>query len=157
MPARPEESEETADSLDEGAVRNLVGYNLKRAYIAIHTPAQAAVAALDLRIPTFSCLSVIVQNPGITPSVLAETLKMERSNIVVVIDELESRDLVSRTQMKTDRRRYQLRATVRGRRLHDRAVEAIGQAEDRLLLALDDGERTQLLALLKKIEAAARD
>jgi hypothetical protein len=31
---------------------------------------------------------------------------MERSNIVVIIDELETRELISRRQSKTDRRRY---------------------------------------------------
>lgn len=154
---RPTETEAHAEALDEGALRGFVGYNVKRAYMVMQPATQAALAALDLRIPSFSCLSVIVRNPGIAPSVLAEQLKIERSNIVVIIDELETRELVSRTQMKTDRRRYALTATMRGRQLHDKAVSAIRRAEDRQLGRLTPDEREALVALLNKIEAAATD
>lgn len=144
-------------SLDEGAVREFVGYNLKRAYMVLYPAAQAAVAELDLRIPTFSGLSVIVRNPGIAPSELAERLSMERSNIVVVIDELETRDLVVRTKSKTDRRRFALTATMRGKRLHDKAVAAIRRSEERLLQRLTAEEQAKLVELLNKIEAASTD
>lgn len=138
-------------------LRQFVGYNVKRAYMVMQPASQAALAGLDLRIPSFSCLAVIVRNPGIAPSVLAEHLKIERSNIVVIIDELETRDLISRTQSSTDRRRHALTATIRGRQLHDRAIAALHQAEERQLARLDAAERAQLVALLNKIEATAAD
>lgn len=138
-------------------LRQFVGYNVKRAYMVMQPATQDALAALDLRIPTFSCLSIIVRNPGIAPSVLAEQMKIERSNIVVIIDELETRELVIRTQMKTDRRRYALTATMRGRALHDKAVSAIHRAEDRQLSRLTLDERTQLVALLNRIETTTTE
>ena len=156
-PSKPNTTNATTAPVDEGAVRGLMGYNVKRAYIVLHSAAQQAAAAFDLRIPTFSCLSVIVRNPGITPSALAELLKIERSNLVVMVDELETRELVSRTQMKTDRRRFELKATVRGRRLHDKAAEAIAAAEAACLTALQDDEQQLLLALLNRIEGSMAD
>lgn len=150
---RTSQPDEGPENVEEGALRELVGYNVKRAYMVLHPVAQAALSDLGLRIMSFSCLSVIVRNPGIAPSVLAEQLKMERSNLVVVIDELETRELVSRTQSKTDRRRFALNATVRGRRLHDKATEAIRRNEERLLCGLSADEQAQLVALLQRIEA----
>ncbi len=138
-------------------LRQFVGYNVKRTYMVMQPASQAALAELDLRIPSFSSLAVIVRNPGIAPSVLAEHLKIERSNLVVIIDELETRDLISRAQMKTDRRRYALTATIRGRQLHDRAIAALHHAEERQLAGLSAAERAQLVALLNKIEATAAD
>ena len=58
---------------------------------------------------------------------------MERSNIVVIMDELETRDPISRALSKTDRRRVAPTATVRGRRLHDTAVAGVRRNEARLL------------------------
>ncbi|EPX85460.1 MarR family winged helix-turn-helix transcriptional regulator [Salipiger mucosus] len=153
-PARPETDATPGPRRHEGAVREMAGYNLKRAYIVLHSAAQEAAAEFDLRIPTFSCLSVIVRNPEITPSKLAEMLRIERSNTVVIVDELETRELVSRKRMKTDRRRYALSATVRGRHLHDQAAEAIAQAEATCLTRLSDDEQALLVEMLNRIEGS---
>lgn len=148
---------EDRDEAGEGALRELVGYNIRRAYLVLSSDAQAVLAEFGLRVLSFSCLSVIARNPGIAPSVLAERLKMERSNLVVVIDEIETRELVSRTQSKTDRRRFALTATVRGRRLHDTAVKALHKSEARLLQRLTQEEQALLVSMMKRIEAAGED
>ncbi|KAA5606620.1 MarR family transcriptional regulator [Roseospira marina] len=150
----PTPSASSPDTVFEGAIRGMVGYNLKRAYIVLHAAARAAAEDFGLRVPTFSCLSVIVRNPGITPSALAEHLKIERPNLVVIVDELETRELIRRTQMKTDRRRYELTVTVRGRRLHDQAAEAIRDAEAQCLQGLGAEDQARLIDLLNKIENA---
>lgn len=138
----------------DDALRGLLGYVIKRAYLVLHSDAQAVLAEKGLRVLSFSCLSVIVRDPGIAPSVLAERLSMERSNVVVVIDELESRELISRSQSKTDRRRSELKATLKGRRLHDAAVEDLHRGEERLLQGLSSDERALLVSMMERIEAA---
>ncbi|PLX39128.1 MAG: transcriptional regulator [Hyphomicrobiales bacterium] len=148
-------TDESKGTPEEGVLREFVGYNVKRAYMALQPAAQAGMAEYDLRVPSFSCLSVIVANPGIAPSELAECLKMERSNIVVVIDELESRELVNRTKSTKDRRRYALSATMRGRRLHEKAVAAIHRRENHLLRSLSAEEQATLVELLNKVEAGS--
>lgn len=145
------------DEVSDGTLRELVGYNIKCAYMVLHSDAQATLAELGLRVLSFSCLSVIARNPGIAPSALAERLRMERSNLVVVIDELETRELVSRTQSKTDRRRFALNATVRGRRLHDTAVKALHRSEARILGRLTQEEQALLVSMTQRIEAAGED
>ncbi len=150
------EAEEPIGELFDGDIdavmRKFIGYNLKRAYIVLHQVATQALDAHDLRVRSFSALSLIVGNPGVSPSELADMLQMERSNLVLIVDELESRDLISRTRMKLDRRRYALKATLRGRRLHEKAAAAIRRADERPLLRLTAEDRAQLVNLLSKIE-----
>jgi DNA-binding MarR family transcriptional regulator len=144
--------DELIDGGADAVMREFVGYNLKRAYIVLHHAAASALAEYDLRVRAFSALSLIVGNPGVSPSELAGMLQMERSNLVLIIDELETRDLISRVRMKSDRRRYALSATLRGRRLHEKAAAAIRRADERPLLRLSADERAQLVSLLSKIE-----
>jgi DNA-binding MarR family transcriptional regulator len=136
----------------DAVMREFVGYNLKRAYIVLHQAATRALEEHDLRVRSFSALSLIVGNPGVSPSELADMLQMERSNLVLIVDELDTRDLISRTRMKSDRRRYALNATLRGRRLHEKAAAAIRRADERPLLRLTAEDRAQLVNLLSKIE-----
>lgn len=144
------------DAVSDGALREMIGYSTKRAYLVLHADAQAALAEFGLRVLSFSCLSVIAQNPGIAPSALAERLRMERSNVVVVIDDLETRELVTRSQSKRDRRRFALNATIRGKRLHDAAVAAVRRGEDRLLAQITEEERKLLVSMMERIEAAGK-
>lgn len=140
------------DGCSEGVLRELIGYRLKRAYIRLQSAAQEVLSSFGLRVLSFSCLAVIVRNPGISPSDLSVSLRMERPNIVVLIDELETLDLVSRTPSTTDRRRVALNATIQGRRLHDKAAKALLRNEDDLLSRLSAEERGHLSTLLQKIE-----
>ncbi|MDO5657762.1 MAG: MarR family transcriptional regulator [Paracoccus sp. (in: a-proteobacteria)] len=140
-----------ADGIRDTRVRNLIGYNLKRSYMLVRSSAEAALAPHELRVVSMTALSLIVDNPGISPSQIADALQMERPNIVVIIDELEARDLVDRARSTTDRRRYALTATLKGRRLRDRATADAAAAEDRAISALTAEEKELLLALLKKV------
>lgn len=142
---------------NDSVLRGFFGYVLKRTYLIARPTALAGMAQFDLRVPSFSCLSLIVENPGIAPSSLAECLRMERPNIVVIIDELESRDLITRQRSSSDKRRFELRATVRGRHLHDKAALEIHRQEERLLAGLSEEERAQLIQLLGKIERLSSD
>ncbi|WP_347312701.1 MarR family winged helix-turn-helix transcriptional regulator [Defluviimonas sp. SAOS-178_SWC] len=130
---------------------SLIGYQLKRAYMQIQPHAQAALAEDSLRVVSFSCLSIIVDNPGIAQSELATALQMERSNLVIVIDELEERDLINRNKVPTDRRRYALTATLRGRHLRDRAAERVSRVEAEIVDRLNEDDRARLMSVLEKV------
>jgi DNA-binding MarR family transcriptional regulator len=138
--------------LNDAVLRSFVGYNLKRAYLTVHGDFIASLADLALRPTQFSALSLIVDNPDISQTELARALSIERSNMVLVVDDLEGRELLNRNRVKTDRRAYALRATLKGRRLRDKAVAAIRAHEERLLARLTPAERGLLIELLNRIE-----
>ena len=49
----------------------------------------------DLRMLTYSALVLIVDNPGLNQSRLSQIMDIERPNLVVIIDELEERELIT--------------------------------------------------------------
>lgn len=141
---------------DEG-LRRFTGYTMKRAFNAIRSDVNATLEPFQLRMVTFSALIIIVDHPGLRQSQLAEILSMERSNVVLIVDELESRELVTRERTIGDRRAYALKITLSGRRLHDRALTAVKQHEKRMMAGLTDAERLTLLKALDIIEKNGRN
>jgi DNA-binding MarR family transcriptional regulator len=145
------------DGITDKTLRGFVGYNVKRAFNVIQAELVKTLEPFGLRMVTYSALAIIVDNPGLRPSQLAHALSIERTNMVVIVDELEEKGLIVREQSPTDRRAYALNATLAGRRLHDRATKANRRHEDALLGALRPDEVDHLLRALHKIETAAED
>lgn len=138
-------------------LRAFMGYDMKRAFTTIQADVNATLAPYGLRMLTFSVLAVIRDNPGLRPSHLAEILLIERPNLVLILDELEGLDLVTRTRARDDRRAYELKVTLKGRRLCDRAVEAVMEHNTRMARGLSAEERTALHRALRQIESNGRD
>ena len=151
----PEPTPTATDPTDQ-LLRGFIGYQLKRAYMVI----QAAVAEIleehDLKVTGFSALAIIIENPGLTQTALAQALKIERSSVVVIVDTLENRDLITRNKVETDRRQYALMPTLRGRRLFDRLAAAIQHRERGLIAKMNDDEQQILTEGLRAIERAGR-
>lgn len=136
----------------DATLRAFSGYGMKRAFNAIQADVNAVLAPFDLRMVTFSALVMIVDNPGLRQSQLADVLAIERPNLVLIIDELERRDLIIRERAADDRRAYALMVTLAGRRLHDKALAAVQAHEARMTAGLTEGERAQLIRALRRIE-----
>ena len=98
-------------------------------------------------------LRLLRQSPGISQQQLAETLGMHASRLVAIIDALESRKLVSRSQNPDDRRLYSLHLTARG---EDTVTEIgnLSRTHNELLCSgLTSTETEQLVTLLQKVAA----
>jgi len=137
-------------------LRGFAGYNIKRAFNTVQTDVNVALARFDLRMLTFSALAVIVDNPGLRQSQLADSLSIERPNLVLVVDELERRALITRDPAPTDRRAYALKVTLAGRRLYEKALAAVQAHEARITKGLSDDERAALIRALRLIETATQ-
>ena len=125
---------------------------MKRAFNVVQSDLTQALKPFDLRILTYTALVLIVDNPGLRQSQLAEAMDIERPNLVVIVDELERRELIVRDRVPTDRRAYALKATLAGRQLYEKAVTAVTAHEARLLAGLDDETRKTVIAALKTVE-----
>lgn len=151
-PAKP--ATETAPLPKDDSLRQFIGYNMKRAYLMIDADMRPTIAALGLRPATFSALAIIIENPDITQSALGLALSIERSGVVLIVDELEAADLISRNKVEGDRRSYALRPTLAGRKLWNDAQRRVQEHDNRVLARLSPEERTLLRDLLNRIEAA---
>lgn len=134
-------------------LRAFAGYNMKRAFNVIQADVNATLAEFGLRMVTWSALSVIRENGGLRQSHLADILSIERPNLVVLIDELERADLITRDRDTGDRRAYCLNLTEAGKALYERALTSMHDHETRMTLGLSEDERNQLILMLRKIEA----
>ena len=137
-------------------LRQFAGYSMKRAFNAIQADVNATLEPFGLRMVTFSALVVIVDNPGLRQSQLAEILAIERPNLVLIIDDLENRELIIRERAPDDRRAHALKATLKGRRLHDKALTAVQDHEARMTAGLAPGAREVLTGALCLIERNGR-
>lgn len=150
----PKDPAVTADPQGIGldaALRQLVGYTMKRTTNVMQADAARVLEPLGLRITTFSALSVICDTPDVTQSQLAASLNMERSNTVLIIDALEEAGLIGRHRVLSDRRSFALRATLAGMKRRRAAVAALEAHEDDMLADLSAQERATLVALLRRI------
>ena len=132
----------------------LVGYNLKRAYVVMHEDFRRTLGEDGLNPRAFAVLAFAVQRQGITQSEVARTLGIERSGLVAIVDELERKDLVSRTPVPGDRRVQALHATNEGQRVFAAASKAVAAHEERLLSFLSEAEKRHLLKILQTIRNA---
>jgi DNA-binding MarR family transcriptional regulator len=84
---------------------------------------------------------------------LAAALQIDRTNVVGLLNELESEGLILRRRASEDRRRHIVELTAAGAERLSAAEAAIGAAEDEVLGALTERQREQLFELLRKAAA----
>ncbi len=141
--------------ISDATLRGLVGYNMKRAFMVIGADLARTLEPFELRMLTFTALTLVADNPGLSQSQLAEAMQVERPNLVVIVDELETRGLITRDRVPTDRRTYALRITTEGARLLAGATRAVAEHENQIMGGLSDAEEAALIATLNRIEASA--
>lgn len=150
---RPKAVEQPSVShVSDKGLRQFVGYNMKRAFNAVHSDLVTTLLPFELRMVTYTALVLIKDNPGLRQSQLADALAVERPNLVMLIDELERRELITRTPVLTDRRANALQITLAGRRLCDKATDALHVHEEKLLASVDPDARKAMLQTLYQIE-----
>jgi DNA-binding MarR family transcriptional regulator len=102
----------------------------------------------------YSVLAVLDERPSETQAAIADSLGVDRSQLVRILDALEDRSLVVRHRDRSDRRRHTVSLTAAGRRQLRRVRDTIDRLEDELLAPLDPPDRETLHALLLRLSAA---
>jgi DNA-binding MarR family transcriptional regulator len=115
---------------------------------------EATLAALDMRPRHLLTLTVLRDLGGSTQQALATRLAIDRTNLVGLLNELESEGLIERRRSPEDRRRHIVEVTPAGRETLAKAEFALAAVEDEVLAALDTEQREALYRLLAQ---ATRD
>lgn len=150
--------QEAADQpLNQDMLLSLVGYNCRRAYLAIMPLFHERMGELELRTVDFSVLSLLLANPNITQKRLSGAINVSPPNLAILLDRLEQRGLLVRQRNPLDKRSQTLVLTQAGARLAEQAEERVGALEAEATSALSDAERAQLLTLLQKVFSPPRD
>jgi DNA-binding MarR family transcriptional regulator len=96
-------------------------------------------------------LRILEASPAITQQALARMLGSPASRLVALVDELEARGLIERQENETDRRRYALWLTEKGKTTLNSIGLLAREHQNSLLAVLSDEEREQLSTLLMRI------
>ena len=148
-----ERKEPMGEDVSLGGLETTVGFLLRLAQVAVFKDLLAALKPFDLRVTDLSVLLVIEATPGLQQRAIGEVLRIQRPNLVTIIDQLEARGLVRRGSVPGDRRAYALSLTTEGEALLQRAKVAHDQHGRKVLDALGDFETERMLAALRRIAA----
>jgi DNA-binding MarR family transcriptional regulator len=88
---------------------------------------------------TFGALLAITERPGISQTELSRRLRIDRTTMSQLVDDLTHRKLIKRTVDPDDRRNHQLTMTSSGSRTLSRAVTAAADVERQLTAQLPAG------------------
>jgi DNA-binding MarR family transcriptional regulator len=160
MPAKNDKTEtatltEPERAIDLGLLPELIGYHLRKAQLAVFQDFARTVGASELTPAQFAALVVIERNPGLSQTGLGQTLIIDRSTLVAIIDRLETRGLVKRADSPRDRRSYALHISAAGRDLLHELVARVRAHEAHIAGDLDADEKAVLVGLLSRIRRPA--
>jgi len=139
------------DEVDASYLEGLIGYNARRAALAVIEVFLERMAIYNLRPVDFSVLSLVTHNPGITSRQLCSTLGILPPNLVGMINALEKRELIERQPHPRDGRAMGLHLTTGGQKLMRDAERTAAELESAVAARLSASEARTLIRLLKKI------
>jgi DNA-binding MarR family transcriptional regulator len=141
------------DEIAFGALADLLGYHLRRAQVATFQNFAKVLDDWNISPGQVGVLALVAANPGINQTRVGNTLGIDRSTLVAVIDRLEERDLIVRTPSPTDRRSHALVLTETGERYLGELLPQVHEHERQIAAGLSKDERATLIALLSRVSA----
>ena len=132
-------------------LRGRVAWLVGRASLQAQRLIQERFAEHDLRKQHYRVLASLADRGSASQGPLADRLRLDRSDLVTFLDELEGRGLVVRTPDATDRRRKIVELTGAGAELLAALDSLVFAADDELLAGLSADERATLVRLLERI------
>jgi len=141
------------DTPSMGGLETTVGFLLRLAQVAVFKDLLAALKPFDLRVTDLSVLMVVEATPGLQQRVIGEMLRIQRPNLVIILDQLQARGLLRRGPVPGDRRSYAVSLTAEGEALLREAKIAHAAHHRKVLEALGDLDQERMLAALERIAA----
>jgi DNA-binding MarR family transcriptional regulator len=142
---------EPVDLSDVGEIRNILGFHIRLAHVAVYRHFMETFSDLDLTQKQVSVLWLVSDNPGVAQTDLAQRLHMDRATTMGIINRLEGRGYLRRGPSPQDRRRKTLYLTEKGDQVLSHAREAIWEHEKWLKSRFTKKEVQTLMSLLDRI------
>lgn len=139
------------ERLDTRVLESLVGYNARRAWLAVTEVFSERMAPYGLKQVDFSVLSLLAHNPGATSRQLCSTLDILPPNLVSLIAAMDGRGLIERQPHPHDGRAIGLYLTPAGQALVRDAERTVMDLEADASARLSARERETLIKLLQKV------
>jgi DNA-binding MarR family transcriptional regulator len=134
-------------------LRACTGFLLARVGIATKLAAMEEFERAGFNPYAYGVLAVLAEGAKETQATIADTLDLDRSQLVGILDELEEQGLVERRRDQTDRRRHMVNITPAGEKQIVKMRAMIKGLEDSMFGALSSEERASLQDCLQRIAA----
>jgi DNA-binding MarR family transcriptional regulator len=144
-----------ATSPSDVEVAEFAGQLFFRLWRASHTRIAEALESVGLTPALFGLLNVLGAREGAIQQELGSAMGIDRSTMVLLIDELEAAGLAKRRPHPKDRRAREVVITPKGRRVLEQGRRMARQVEDEVLGGLNANERRELLELLRRAVSSA--
>lgn len=149
--AMPKSVDAAAEGLRSSALTDDLSFLLARANAIALAAGNAALSTHGLKARSYSVLVLSAGEARPSQRELAEFLRLDPSQVVALVDDLQSRGLVERRPDPADRRANVVVATDAGRDLATAARETARSAEERVHAQLSSEDRETLGVLLRAL------
>lgn len=105
----------------------------------------------ELTTSQFLLLQYVAQQGQALPSAIAKAIELKQATITVLLNQLESAGLVTRSRDTEDRRRVWVRLTEAARAILERSPDLLQSRFERAFEQLEDWEKTMLISTLERI------
>lgn len=122
---------------------------VRRIMHAFEVQSRRLSADSSITLPQLLCLMAVVAEEGMTSRKIAQEISASASNLVGVLDRLESKHLVDRVRDPLDRRQVHIVPTAAGRRLIAHAPSPFGERFDSAFGELSETRQRRLVEAMR--------
>ena len=140
------------DPVALGVLSEYIGFHLRLANAASFRAFTRRAGRPRLRPGWFTILSLVNDNPGITPVALSRASDRDKSTLTPLMRDLQREGLIERHAIPEDRRSFGLSLTAEGRRALETLAVALA-AHERTLDEIAGEMKPDLVQLLRRIVA----
>ena len=108
---------------------------------------------IEITMEQFGMLTMIRHEPSVSQQLIADTLHLNKSSVMRMIDSLEKKDLVRRVSDPNDRRINLLEVTAAGDKIREQVIEFHCQFSSRIEAGITDSERETYFKVLAQLKA----
>ena len=137
------------------SLKRYLGYCFYKTAACMRAKVDERFAPYGLVAPQFGMLILVKEQGPITQMELGTYMAIDKATMVRMLDIMQEKKLITRTQSKTDRRANHLEITKAGEIMLNKLNEARKVAEEEFLRPLNKTEREQLAVLINKLTDAS--
>ena len=134
-----------------------INFILSNAQNAVYNYFKRALQQFDITPSQYALLQCLHAQDGLTPSQLAQALRLDTSSITGVLSRLEKKGLIDRVYSQEDRRSVSIHLRKEGKAFWDQVDQAIEAANEQVTRGLDAAHYAQFLDALSLIEHNTED
>lgn len=128
-----------------------IGFLLHLAQSRLYAGVMEAVAGSGLHGGQLAILGALMDKGGMSQRELGDVTQIEKSSLVLFLDNLEAEGWVKREDNPHDRRSHCVRLTDKGAAKFKKLGPALKKVQDQFLAPLTETECTQLVDLLQRL------